>query len=149
MSLKERVMHEMKEAMKAREAGKQKLSVLRLALAAIKNREIELGKPLSDEQIQEVIAKEVKQRREAIVEYQKAGRDDMVRSLNQEIDILMSYLPQQLTEEEIRKILQEAIIETRAAGISDLGKVMSLVMPKVKGRADGKLVNSIARQLLE
>ncbi|MBZ4686791.1 MAG: uncharacterized protein PWQ96_626 [Clostridia bacterium] len=148
MSLKEKLQQDMKDAMKEREAGKLKLSVLRLTLAAIKNKEIQSGYDLDDAAIEEVIAKEVKQRREAMAEYQNVGREDVVRKLNQEIEFLLPYLPQQLTEGEIRQIVEKAIAQVGAKDKSDLGKVMGAVMPQVKGKADGKIVNKIAQELL-
>lgn len=148
MSLKKKLQQDMKDAMKEREAGKLKLSVLRLTLAAIKNKEIQSGYDLDDAAIEEVIAKEVKQRREAMAEYQNVGREDVVRKLNQEIEFLLPYLPQQLTEGEIRQIVEKAIAQVGAKDKSDLGKVMGAVMPQVKGKADGKIVNKIAQELL-
>ena len=148
MSLKEKLQQEMKNAMKEREAGKLKLSVLRLTLAAIKNKEIQLGYDVDDARIEEVIAKEIKQRREAMVEYQNAGREDIVRKLNQEVEILLPHLPQQLSEDEIRRIVEKTVAQVGASDKSDLGKVMGLVMPQVKGKADGKIVNKIVQKLL-
>lgn len=148
MTLKERLMADMKEAMKAKEAGKVKLSVIRMARAAIKNTEIEKGKELSDQEVIEVLAREVKQRRDAIVEYRKAEREDVVKDLEAEIEVLLGYLPQQLTHDEIKALVQEAIREVGATGPKEMGKVMGVLMPRVKGRADGKLVNEIVRQEL-
>jgi uncharacterized protein YqeY len=138
----------MKAAMKEKEAGKERLSVIRMTRAAIKNAEIERRKELSDDEIIQVLAKEVKQRKDSIPEYQKANREDIVAKLEKEIEILQEYLPQQLTEVELRAIITEIIAQTGAAGINDIGKVMGAVMPKVTGRSDGKLVNQLVRQLL-
>jgi len=134
--------------MKAKEEGKVRLSVIRMVRAAIKNTEIEKKAELTDDQIIEVLAREVKMRRDAIEEFSKADRLDKVRELEEEVAILMEYLPQQLTEDDIRDMAKEIIAETGAQGPKDLGQVMKVISPKTKGRADGKLVNQIVRELL-
>jgi len=103
---------------------------------------------LDDDGIIEVVAKEVKQRKESLPEFIDSGRQDLVDNLKAEIDVLMQYLPQQLTEEEIEALVREAINESGASSARDIGKVMKIVLPKVKGRADGKTVNQIASKLL-
>ncbi|EHL04483.1 YqeY-like protein [Desulfitobacterium hafniense DP7] len=138
----------MKVAMKAKEEGKVRLSVIRMARAAIKNAEIDKQVEFNDEQVIEVLAKEVKMRRDSIEEFSKANRPDTVKALEKEISVLMEYLPQQLSEGEIRQLAQETITEVGAQGPKDLGKVMGKITPKTKGRADGKLVNQIVRELL-
>lgn len=149
MSLKEKLTADMKEAMKAREEGRQRLGVIRLVRGAIRQQEIDGLRELDDEAVLSVISKEVKQRRDAIEEFQKGGRDDLVRQNEAEIAILMEYLPQQMTEDEVRSAVQEAIAATGASTPKDMGKVMRELMPKVKGRADGKLVNQIVRERLD
>ncbi len=149
MSLMEKLTADMKKAMKAREAGKERLSVIRLVRGAIRQQEIDGKKELTDDDILAVIGKEVKQRRDSIEEFQKGGRDDLVKQNEAEIAILMEYLPQQLTEDEVRTLVKEAIEATGAATAKDMGKVMKELMPKVKGRADGKMVNTLVRALLE
>ncbi|HHV71166.1 MAG TPA: GatB/YqeY domain-containing protein [Clostridia bacterium] len=146
MSLKQRLVDDMKTAMKAKD--KLKLSVIRMARAAIKNAEIDLKKELDEKEVVDVLAKEVKMRRDSIPEYERAGRQDLVDQLNEEIKILMNYLPEQLTAEEIDAIVQDTIKEVNAQSIKDLGKVMAAIMPKIKGRADGKIVNELVRQRL-
>ena len=148
MSLKDRLVEDMKVAMKAKEEGKVKLSVIRMARAAIKNAEIEKKQEFNDEQVIEVLAREVKMRRDAIAEFTKADRPEKVRELEEEIAVLLEYLPQQLSEGEIRQLAQETIQAIGAQGPKDLGKVMGALTPKTKGRADGKLVNQIVRELL-
>ncbi|NLP44719.1 MAG: GatB/YqeY domain-containing protein [Peptococcaceae bacterium] len=148
MLLKNRLVEDMKAAMKAKEEGKVRLSVIRMVRAAIKNTEIEKKAELTDDQIIEVLAREVKMRRDAIEEFSKADRLDKVRELEEEVAILMEYLPQQLTEDDIRDMAKEIIAETGAQGPKDLGQVMKVISPKTKGRADGKLVNQIVRELL-
>lgn len=148
MGLKEKLLQDMQAAMKAREEGKTRLSVLRLARAAIKNAEIEKRRELDDSEVLEVLAREVKQRRDAIQEYERAGRLETVRLLRQEIDILQEYLPRPLSEDELRELVKQAIAETGARDARELGKVMGWLMPWVKGRADGKVVNRIAGEML-
>ncbi|MEL1136177.1 GatB/YqeY domain-containing protein [Desulfitobacterium sp. THU1] len=148
MSLKDRLVEDMKVAMKAKEEGKVRLSVIRMARAAIKNAEIDKRIEFSDDQVIEVLAREVKMRRDSIEEFSKANRPDTVKALEKEISVLMDYLPQQLSEGEIRQLAQETIAEVGAQGPKDLGKVMGKITPKTKGRADGKLVNQIVRELL-
>lgn len=148
MSLKDRLSDDMKQAMRDREAGKLRLAVIRMVRAAIKNVEIDQKKELSEEEVLDVLAKEAKMRRDSLEEFKKANRTDLVESLEQEIEILLNYLPQQLSESEVRALVSEAVSFTNAAGAKDMGKVMAALMPKVKGRADGKMVNSIVRDML-
>ncbi|MDA8226671.1 MAG: GatB/YqeY domain-containing protein [Desulfitobacterium hafniense] len=148
MSLKDRLVEDMKVAMKAKEEGKVRLSVIRMARAAIKNAEIDKKTEFNDDQVIEVLAREVKMRRDAIEEFSKAARPEKVKDLEEEIAILMDYLPQQLSEGEIRQLAQEIIDQVGAQGPKDLGKVMGAITPKTKGRADGKVVNQIVRELL-
>ncbi len=148
MSLKEKLTEDMKQAMKDKEAGKLRLSVIRMVRSSIKNVEIDHKKELSDDEVLEVLAKEVKMRRDSLEEFKKANRPDLVATLEQEISILTQYLPEQLSEAEVRKLAEEAVAATQAASPKEMGKVMAVLMPKVKGRADGKRVNSIVRELL-
>jgi len=148
VSLREKLAADVKNAMKAREAGKLKLKVLRMVMAAVKNREIEVKNELSDDEIIDVIVKEVKMRQESLTAFEKAGRTDQAEELRQEIAILTGYLPEQMDETEIRRLVEEVIAGTGAKSSKDMGRVMGALMPKVKGRADGKVVNKIARELL-
>jgi uncharacterized protein YqeY len=148
MSIKERLNEDMKQAMRDKEAGKLRLSVIRMVRASIKNVEIDRKKELGDEEVLDVLAKEVKMRRDSLEEFKKGNRPDLVAGLEQEIDILMGYLPQQLSDEEVRALVAEAVASTGAAGPKDMGKVMSALMPKVKGRADGKTVNAMVKDAL-
>nr|WP_092068516.1 GatB/YqeY domain-containing protein [Dendrosporobacter quercicolus]NSL47124.1 GatB/YqeY domain-containing protein [Dendrosporobacter quercicolus DSM 1736]SDL77140.1 hypothetical protein SAMN04488502_101785 [Dendrosporobacter quercicolus] len=148
MSLKDKLNEDMKQAMKDKEAGKLRLSVIRMVRATIKNVEIDRKKELSEEEVLDVLAKEVKMRRDAMEEFTKGNRLDLAQQLEQEIAILLLYLPQQLSEAEVRVLVTDAVAETQATTPKDMGKVMAALMPKVKGRADGKLVNSIVRELL-
>lgn len=148
MSVKERLQEDMKQAMKDKEAGKFRLSVIRMVRSSIKNAEIDRRKELTDEEVIEILARELKLRRDAAEEFKKGNRPDLVDSLEREIGILMEYMPAQLSAEEIRSLVIAAIDEVQAASPKDMGKVMNKLMPAVKGRADGKLVNAIVRELL-
>ncbi|MBQ7974313.1 MAG: GatB/YqeY domain-containing protein, partial [Clostridia bacterium] len=103
---------------------------------------------LDDEGVLDVIAKQLKQRRDSLPDYEKSGREDLIAELKTEMDILMGYLPKQLTREELEEIVKAAVSETGASSVKDMGKIMAAVMPKTKGRADGKVINEIARALL-
>ena len=148
MTLRDRLTEDMKQAMKDKEAGKLKLSVIRMVRSAAKNVEIDRRKELDDNELLDVVAKEVKMRRDSLDEFRKAGRPELLAVLEQEIAILMEYLPEQMSEAEVRALVTQAVADAQAASAKDMEKVMALLMPKVKGRADGKLVNSIVKELL-
>ncbi|GGA20446.1 GatB/YqeY domain-containing protein [Paenibacillus physcomitrellae] len=147
MNLSERLNEDMKQAMRNQE--KFKLTTIRMVRATIKNLEIDLKRTLNDDEVLDILSREIKQRKDALQDFIKAGREDLADNLNVEIDIIARYLPEQLTEEEIKVIVQQTIQETGASSKADMGKVMSALMPKVKGRADGKLVNQAVQQLLQ
>ena len=147
MNLSERLNEDMKQAMKSQD--KFKLSTIRMVRAAIKNLEIDLKRTLNDEEVLEILGREIKQRKDSLQEFTKAGRDDLAVNLKAEIELIGQYLPVQLTEEEIKVIVQQTIQETGASSKADMGKVMSALMPKVKGRADGKIVNQAVSQFLQ
>lgn len=149
MALKERITSDLKEAMKAREAGKTRLSVLRLVTASAKNKEIESRKPMDDDGYLEVLAKEVKQREETRAEYIRTGRQDMATSLDLEIAILKEYLPEPLSEAEVERLVEAAVLATGASSPKEMGKVMGQLMPQVKGRADGGLVRRKVEERLK
>ena len=146
MSLKDQLKTDMKEAMKAREAGKVALSVIRMVNSAIKNTEIDKKIELEDSDILAILAKEMKIRQDSLAEFEKGHRDDLVTQMKAEMEVLAKYLPAQLSEEEIRHIVVEAI-STLTAPIK-MGDLMPLVMPKTKGCADRKLVNAIVKEEL-
>lgn len=148
MTLKERLVEDMKVAMKAKEEGKVRLSVIRMARAAIKNAEIDKKIEFNDEQVVEVLTREVKMRRDSLEAYENANRPEEIKLLHEELAVLMEYLPQQLSEGEIRRLVQETVAQVGAQGPKDLGKVMGTLTSKTKGRADGKLVNQIVREIL-
>lgn len=147
MSLKERLLEDMKSAMKSKD--KERLSVIRMLRAAVLNEEKNKTRELDEDEVIDVLAREAKKRREAIPEYEKAQREDHVEKLKREIDIIMEYLPQQLTEQEIEEIVRQTIQELGANSMKDMGKVMGKLMSQLKGKADGKLVNKIVRQHLQ
>ncbi|WP_400164082.1 GatB/YqeY domain-containing protein [Brevibacillus sp. TJ4] len=146
MSVMERLNQDMKQAMKDKAA--LKLSVIRMVKAALKNEEINQGRPLSDDEELTILTRELKQRRESLHEFEKAGRDELASKTREEIDVLSAYLPAQLSEDEIRAIVREAIAATNASSKKEMGKVMGAIMPKVKGRADGTLVQKIVSEEL-
>ncbi len=146
-TLKDRLATEMRTAMKERDAVR--LATLRLLTAAVKNREVELRHPLSDEEFVEVATREVKRRREAIEAYEKAGREDRASTERAEQQVLESYLPEALSEEELDALIEEGFQATGATGAGDLGKVMGYVMGKAKGRVDGKAVQARVRDRLD
>ncbi len=147
MSLKERIDADYKEAMKARD--EVRVSVLRLLRSAIHNVEIDKQRALTDDEILGVIQSEVRKRRESIEAFQQGGRPDLVEREQAELAILESYLPQALPREELEAMVRAAIQEVGALSVKDMGKVMSVLMPKVRGRADGRAVNELVRQMLE
>jgi len=147
MPLLQKLDDDLKGAMKASES--LKVSVLRMAKAALKYRQIEKGEALSDEEVLSVLTGLSKQRRESIEQFSKGGREDLAEKERQELGILQSYLPRQLTPEELDSVILEAIRESSVQGTQDMGKVMRLIMPKVKGVADGKTVNQRLKELLE
>ncbi|WP_018131845.1 GatB/YqeY domain-containing protein [Effusibacillus pohliae] len=146
MGLAERLDADMKQAMKDKD--KIRLSTIRLIRTAIKNAEIDQQKTLTDEDILAVLNRELKQRRDSLQAFQDAGRADLVDQVQREIAVLQEYLPAQLNEDEIRELVQATIAEVGALSKKDMGKVMGALMPKVQGRADGKLVNQIVQSYL-
>ena len=147
MPLMEQLTADMKDAMKQGE--KERLSVIRLVRGAIRQAEIDGKKTLSDDEIIDVLTKEVKMRRDSIEEFERGGRTDLVDKTKSEIAILMPYLPAQLSPDEVQQLVETAVAEVGATTAKDMGKVMGVLMPRVKGRADGKLVNEIVRSLLK
>lgn len=146
MDLKTRLNQDLKEALKTKD--EVKLRTIRLLLASIKNFEVEKMGPATDEEILQIMSKEIKKRQEAIEMYEKANRHDLAQAENLEIQIIQSYMPRQLSAEEIREIAKKVISELGLSGPKDLGTAMKAIMSQVKGRADGKLVNKIVSELL-
>jgi len=146
MTLQLRIESAMREAMLARDV--RRTGTLRMAMAAFQNRRIELGRDLTDEDVIDVLSKQMKQRRESIEHFKAAGRDSMVQVEEEESAIIAEYLPQPLSEDELRNMVTAAIAETGASTPADLGKVMGRLAPQVKGRADGKVVSDMVRAQL-
>lgn len=147
MALKAILMEDLKVAMK--EKNKLQKSVITMLRAAIKQIEVDTREELDDEQVIEIIAKQIKQKKGAIVEFEKGGRDDLVAEAKDEIEVLMKYLPEQLSEEAVKALVKEAIEATQAASMKDMGKVMGYLAPKTKGKADNSMVSSLVKQSLQ
>lgn len=146
MSLLESLQKDMIAAMKAKD--KVKLGTIRTLKAAVVNEQIEVGHDLSSDEEIAVLSRELKQRKDSLEEFKNAGRDEAVQNLKNEIKVVESYLPEQLSEDEVKTIVQETIDQVGATSKADFGKVMGAVMPKLKGKADGKLVNATVKELL-
>jgi uncharacterized protein YqeY len=146
MGLADRLQEDLHRALRAGDS--LRVSTLRLARAAIHNAEIERGRPLTDAEVEGVLAWEMKRRREAIDAYTRAAREDLARKEGLELAVLAEYLPPPLSEADLRTLVREAVASVGARGPQDLGRVMGVVMPRVKGRADGGLVNRLVREAL-
>jgi len=153
MALREKIEDDLKTALKA--GDKQRLSCLRMVKAKVQEKQIELRSKegpeakLSEEDVANVVSAYAKQRRDSIDSYEKGGREDLAANERAELEILTEYLPQQMSEEKIAEIVDDAVKESGASAPKDMGAVMKLVMPKVKGRADGKIVNRIVQSRLK
>ena len=145
MNLKEQLKEDLKVSLKERD--EVKTGTLRMLMAAITNKEKE-GKEVTDEQLQDVVATEAKKRREASDAFLKGARPELAEKEQQELKILLTYLPEQLTEEQIQELVKKAIQETKAQDIKDMGKVMGMLAPLVKGKADGAVVSKIVKESL-
>lgn len=151
MSLKERLFEDLKTAMKEKDTiRKDTVQLVRSGILQIeKDQKIELD----DEGVIEVVSKQLKSRRDSLPDFEKSGRQDLIEKLNKEIEVLLGYLPEQLSEQEIQTIVAEAVAEavaeTGASTMKDMGKVMAMVTPKVKGRADNKVVGDFVKKLLQ
>ena len=147
MSLKQKLQEDLKSSMKNKDAIKK--SVITLIRSSIKQYEVDNRVELQDDEIVDLIAKQLKQTRDSREEFAKAGRDDLVSKAEAEIEVLKEYLPQQLSEEELNEIVISTISEVGATSMKDMKKIMSSIMPKVKGRADGKLINELVKKNLQ
>lgn len=146
-AIKAKIEADLKQALKNRE--QLKIPILRLLLSDIHNQEIENRGPLAPEQEQEVLLRSAKKHQDSIAQFRSGGRDDLVEQETGELQIIQSYLPEQLSEAEIRKEIQAAIAAVKGAGAKDFGKVMSAVMAKLKGRAPGQVVSQIVKEELK
>lgn len=147
MGLQEKLMNDLKEAMKARD--KVRMETIRGLRAQLKNREIEKGSALNEEEEIQVLTSAVKKRKESIEQFRAVNRPERAEEEERELRIIQQYLPEQMGEEEIARLVEDAIRETAAASLKDMGKVMGKIMPRVKGRADGRLVQSMVKKKLE
>ncbi len=147
MALKSRLMDDLKAAMKEKNALKK--STITMARAAIKQIEVDTKVELDDEGVIDIIAKQIKQKRAAIEEFTKGDRADLADEAKAEIEVLMVYMPKQMTEEEIRTLVAEVIASVGASTPKDMGKVMGALTPKTKGVADNKLVSQVVREMLQ
>ena len=146
MGIKKKLMEDMKRAIK--EKDKSRLSIIRLALAALQNKEKELIRELSEQEVIQVISGLVKKGRESIEQFKAGQREDLVAKEEKEIEVLQSFLPQQLTPEELEVEISRAVEEAGASTPKDLGKVMKILMPRIAGRAEGRVVNELVRKRL-
>ncbi len=148
MSIKEQLMADMKEAMKAKDDGKLALNVIRMARAHIKQAEIDSGHAdFDDDQVLAILRKEMKQRKETLAEIENSGRDDLVAETKAEMSVLEKYLPPEMSEDDIRAVVKD-VIQSLGAEQKNMGSAMKAVMAKLKGQADGKVINQIVRELL-
>jgi uncharacterized protein YqeY len=146
MSLKDRLTEDLKQAMRQRDERRK--STIRMLRAAITNAEIERGEELEDDEILTIIAKQAKQRRESMTEFSKAERQDLVDEEEEELQILLSYLPAQMSRDEIEVAARQVIAEVEATSLAQMGEVMRRLMSQLKGKADGSLVNQVVREIL-
>ena len=146
MSLKEKLLSSMKEAMKSKDSIK--LGTIRSVISAVKNKEIDLKNELSEEEILAIVSREVKKRKEAAVLYEKGNRPELKDKEIQEMQILQTYLPEQVSEKDLRRRIQEVIDETGAEGMKDFGKIMKTLVPEFKGKADNSLIKELANEYL-
>lgn len=147
MALKDKLLDDLKNAMKDKDSILK--NTVQMARAAVLQVEKDKKTVLDDDGVIEIIAKELKKRKDSLPEYEKSGRQDLILDLKREIEILQQYLPAQLTEEELLVLVREAVQATGAVSVRDMGKVMQEVMPKLKGRADGRMVNQAVKKIFE
>ncbi len=146
MALLDQIHTDLKEAMKSRDS--LKLGALRMILTAVKNKEKEVRRELEEREVLQIISNQIKQRKDSIEQYRKGGREDLAQKEEQELKLLQEYMPQQLSREELEEMVKQTIDEVGASTVKDLGKVMKAIMPRVAGRADGKVVNQMVRTYL-
>lgn len=147
MSLKEKLQEDLKSSMRNKDTVRK--SVVTLIRASIKQYEVDNRVELGDDKIIDIISKQLKQRNDALEEFAKANREDLVKETESEIEVLKEYLPQQLSEEELNEIVKSTISEVGATSMKDMGKIMAAIKPKTKGRADGKLINKLVKANLQ
>ena len=146
MSIKDKLIADLKDAMKSH--NKLRKDVITLIRSAIKQREVDERIELTDEDILTIISKQLKEKKSSIEDFKKGNREDLVKQTEDEMKILLEYLPKQLSQEDLKEIVKDAIDKENISSMKDIGKLMKAVMPQVKGKADGNAVNKIARELL-
>lgn len=146
MSLKQKLQEDLKSSMKNKDTVRK--SVITLIRAAIKQYEVDNRQELGDEGVIDIISKQLKQRKDSLVEFEKAGREDLIEETKSEIQVLEEYLPQQLSEDELEQIVIQTIAEVGATSMKDMGKIMSTIKPKTAGRADGRKINELVKKNL-
>lgn len=146
MSILDQLNNDMKDAMRAKE--RKRLTTIRMIKSTIQNEEIAKGSDLDEDEVLAVLSREKKQRLESLAEFEKADRDDLVQKIKVELEIVDQYLPEQLSEAEVKDLVQETITEVGAESMKDMGRVMSAVMPKILGKADGSLVSQYVKDIL-
>lgn len=147
MSLLDTLKKDMISAMKAKD--KDTLSVVRMLKASVQNEQIKVGHDLTPDEENALMAKEYKQRKDSLAEFEKGGRQDLVDATQKEMEVVAKYMPKQMTADEVQKVVEETINEVNAESMKDFGKVMGAIMPKVKGKADGKVVNETVKKVLQ
>ncbi|NEW66421.1 GatB/YqeY domain-containing protein [Carnobacteriaceae bacterium zg-84] len=147
MTLMEQLNTDMKEAMKAKD--KERLSVIRMLKASVQKEQIEVGRDLTDDEALTILSRELKQRKDSIREFEKAGRTDLAEKTQFEVGVVEQYMPEQLSEDEVKEVLKAIIQEVGATSASDFGKVMGKAMATLKGQADGNIVNKLVKELLQ
>ncbi|WP_300278332.1 GatB/YqeY domain-containing protein [Peptacetobacter sp.] len=147
MSLKQKLQEDLKTSMKNKDTLRK--SVITLIRSSIKQIEVDKRIELNDEDIIDIISKQLKQRNDSLEQFLEAGREDLVEETRSEIQVLKEYLPQQLSEQELNEIVKQTISEVGATSMKDMGKIMSVIRPKTKGRADGKLINKLVKENLQ
>ncbi len=146
MTLKDKLLADMKESLKSKDS--LRLNTIRSVISAIKNQEIDLRRELEEEEILSVVTREGKKRKEASALFKQGGRTDLMEKEDQELAILQGYLPEQVSEEDLRKRIQEVIAETGAKGMKDFGKIMKVLVPEFKGKADNSVIKNLAGEFL-
>ncbi len=147
MTLKDKLMEDLKASMKNKDSVRK--NTITMIRAAIKQLELDQRKELEDDEVLEIISKQLKEKRNALEDFKKAERQDLIDLTEEEINILLEYLPKQLSDEELRQIVIKTIDELGAKDLKDMGKIMKSIMPKIKGKADGGRVNKIVREILK
>jgi uncharacterized protein YqeY len=147
-TIEDRLLADMKEAMKAGPAGERRKETIRFIRSALHNAQIEQRRPLTEAEVEDILRRQIKQRRDSIDAFLQGGRQDLAQKEQEEIDVIQQYLPQQMSAEEVAVVAREVIAATGAQSVADLNKVMPVMMQRLKGRAEGRTINQVVRELL-